>query len=122
MQFAKSAYKFCGYHLHLRIPLTFCGIHLQLRNSELLAILASCRIRDTRNMPTKFTLQEFEWGIQGSFESGIHRHFGTCLRVCLWNPGTYRRRTVRLSSSPFGLVMTEVSWIKSDYKRWILVH
>ena len=73
--------KFCGFHLHLRVPLTFCGIHLRLRNPEKLAIFACFGIRGTTNFPTKFTLQVFVRGIHGSFVSGIHLHFGTCLKV-----------------------------------------
>ena len=103
--FADSAYKFCGFHLHLRIPLTFCGIHLQLRNSKQLAIFACCGFRGTTNVPTEFMLQVFVRGIHRSFVSGIHWFFGTSLKVCLWNPGTCRHKTVRLSSAQFGLVM-----------------
>ena len=29
----------------------------------------------------------------------------TCLKTCIWNPGTYRHKIVRLSSAQFGLVM-----------------
>ena len=29
----------------------------------------------------------------------------TCLKTCLWNPGTYRHKIVRLSSAQFGLVI-----------------
>ena len=29
----------------------------------------------------------------------------TCLKACLWNPGTYRHKIVLLSSAQFGLVM-----------------
>ena len=81
LTFADSAYKFCEFHLHLRTLLTFCGIHLQLLNPEKLAIFACCGICGTTNMPTKFTLQVFVRGIHGSFVSGIHLHFETCLRV-----------------------------------------
>ena len=34
----------------------------------------------------------------------IHLHFGTCLKTCLWNPGTHRHKIVLLSSAYFGLV------------------
>ena len=98
-------YKFCGFHLNLRIPLTFCGIHLQLRNPKQLAILAFCEIRNKLNVPTKFTLQVYVRGIHVNLVNGIHLHFGTCLNTCLWNPGTYRHKIVRLSSAQFGLVM-----------------
>ena len=30
-----------------------------------------------------------------------------CLKTCLWNPGTYRHKIVRLSRSQFGLVMSK---------------
>ena len=32
----------------------------------------------------------------------------TCLKTCLWNPGTYRHKIVRLSSAQFGLVMNYI--------------
>ena len=44
-----------GIRLHLRIQLTFCEIHLQLRNPKQLAVFACSRIRDTQNVPRKFT-------------------------------------------------------------------
>ena len=103
--FADSTY-ICRFHLHLRIPLTFCGIHLQLRNPEL-AIMACYRIRDTMKEPTKFPLQVFVRGIHGCFLFGTHLNFGKCLKFCLWNPGTYRHKTVRLTSAQFGLVMKQ---------------
>ena len=105
LQFADSAYKFCGFHLRLRIPLTICGIHLHLRNPEQLAIFTCCRIRNKTNVPTKFTVQVYVRGIHENLVSGIHLHFGACSKACLWNPGTYRHKTVRLSSAQFGLVM-----------------
>ena len=79
-------------HIHLRIPLTIYGIHLQLRNLEQLAILACCRIRDKTNMPTKFMLHVFVRGNHENFVSGNHLKFGTCLKICQWNPGTYRHK------------------------------
>ena len=88
-----------------RNPVTFCGIHLQLRNPKQLAIYACCGIRDTTNVPTKFTLHSYVRGIHGNFVSGIHLHFGTCLKTSFWNPRTYRHKIVRLSSAQFGLVM-----------------
>ena len=72
LQFADSAYKFCGFHLRLRIPPTICGIHLQLRNPEQLAIFACCAIRNKLNVPTKFTLQLYVRGIHVNLVSGIH--------------------------------------------------
>ena len=107
LTFADSAYKFCGFHLHLRIPLKFCGIHLQLRNPEQLAIFACCGIRNKTNVPTKFTLQAYGCGIHWNFVCGIHLHFGTYFKTCLWNPGTYRHKTVLLSSAQFGVVMSK---------------
>ena len=56
-------------------------------------------------MPTNLTLQLFVRGIHGNFLSGIHLHFGTCLKVSFWYPGTYKHKIVRLSSAQFGLVM-----------------
>ena len=99
----------CGIRLHLRIPFKFCGIHLQLRNPKQLAISACCGIRDTTNVPTKIALHSHVRGIHRSFFSGIHLHFGTCLRISFWNPGTYRHKIVRLSSAEFGLVMEKSS-------------
>ena len=100
----------CGIRLHLRIPRTFCGIHLQLRNREQLAILACCGIRDTTNVPTKFSLPS---NVRGNFVGGIHLHFGTCLKISFWNPGTYRHKIVRLSSAQFVLVMKICRQVKS---------
>ena len=105
LQFAGYAYKFCGFHLYLRIPFTFCGIHLQLQNPEQPAIFACCRIRSKLNVPTKFTLQVFVRGIHVNLLSGILLHIGTCLITCLWSPATCRHKVVRLSSAQFGLVM-----------------
>ena len=104
-KFADSAYRFCGFHLHLRIPLTFCGIHLQLRNPKQRRIFACCGIRNKTNVPTKFTLQLLVRGIHWNFVSEVPLHFGTYLKTFLWNPGTYRRKIVRLSSAQFGLVL-----------------
>ena len=100
----------CGICLHLRNPLTFavpalfCGSQLQLRNQQLV-IFACCGIRDTTNVPTKFTLPSYVRGIHGSFVSGIHLHFGTCLKISFWNPETNRQKIVRLSSAQLGLLM-----------------
>ena len=88
----------CKIRFHLRIPLIFCGIHLQLRNAELLAIFACCGIRNKINEPTKFTLQVYVRRIHINLVSGIHLLFETCLNTCVWNPGTYRHKIVRLSS------------------------
>ena len=71
----------CGIRLHLRIPLTFCGIHLLLRDPKQLAVFGCCRIRDTTNRPTKFTLHLYVRGFRRSFVSGIHLHFETCLKI-----------------------------------------
>ena len=100
----------CGTRLHLRLPLTFCGIHLQLRNPKQLAMFACCGIRDTTYVPTKLTLHSYIHGIHGSFARGVYLHFGTCLKISFWNPGTYRHKIVRLSSAQFGLVMSWPKW------------
>ena len=105
LTFAGSACKFCGLYLHLRFPLTFCWIQLQLLHPGQLAIFACCGVPDTTNVPKKLTLQKFVRGIHGSLVSGIHWHFGLYLKVCLWNPGTYRHKISRLSSAQFGLVV-----------------
>ena len=97
--------------LHLRIPHTFCGIHLQLRNPEQLDIFACCRVRDSTNVSTKFTLQVFVRGIHGNFVSGFHLHFGICVKVCLWNLRRYKHKIVRLSSAQFSLVMMTYLWL-----------
>ena len=41
--------------------------------------------------------------------SFVHRSdkIFTCLKTCLWSPGTYRHKIVLLSSAQFGLVMRE---------------
>ena len=83
-----------GIRLNLRIPLTFCGILLQLRNPKQLAIFACCGIRDTTNVPTKFTLHSYVREVHGIFVSGINLHFGTCLKISYWSPGTYRHQIV----------------------------
>ena len=95
----------CAIRLHLRIALTSCGIHLQLWNPKQLAIFACCGICDTKNVPTLFTLLSYVRGIHGSVVSGIHLHFGTCLKIKFWDPGTYRHKIVGLSYAQSGLVM-----------------
>ena len=90
-------------------PTYFCGIRLLLRNSEQLLMFACCGIRDKANVPKQFTLQVFVPGIHRIFISGSCLHFGTCLKTCLWNSGTYRHKIVQLSNAPFGLVMTKNS-------------
>ena len=79
LKFADSTYI-------LRIPLTYCGINLQLPNPKKLAIFSCCGLRNKTNVPTNFTLQVFVCGIHDNFVSGIHLHFGICLKICLWNP------------------------------------
>ena len=75
--FADYAYKFCGFHLHLRIPLTFGGIHLQFRNPEQLAIFACCGIRNkTKNKCADET-----------YVTDICTR--NPLKFCLWNPITF---------------------------------
>ena len=58
-----------------------------------------------------FTLQVFVRGIYETFVSGIHLHFGTKLRNCLWNPGKYRHKIVCPASAQFGLVM--INFVKA---------
>ena len=96
-------------YIFLRISFTFCGIDLQLRNPEQLAIFACCGIRNKTIVPTKLTLQLFVRGIHEIFVSGIYLLFGTCLKICPWNPGTYRHKILRLSSAQIGLVMFEIN-------------
>ena len=124
LQFAESTY-ICGFHLQLvnqlatiaccgirnktnvptklTLQVYVCGIHLQLVNQ--LAIIACCGIRNKTNVPTKLTLQVYVCGIHWNFVCGIHLHFGTYSKNCLWNPGTNRHKIVLLSSAQFGLVM-----------------
>ena len=56
-------------------------------------------------VPTNFTLYVYVCGIHWSFVWGIHLHFGTYFKTCLWNPRTFRYKIVLLSSAQFGLVM-----------------
>ena len=104
----------CGIRLHLRIPLTnFADSTYILRHpltfAESRTTSCICLSRNT----TKFTLQIFVRGIHWNFVIGIHLHFGTYLKTCHWNPGTYRHKIVRLSSAQFGLVMP----IEKDFKK-----
>ena len=86
-------------------PLTVCGIRLHFAEYKQIAIFSCCGIRDTTNVPKKFTLHSYVPGIHGSFVCGTPLHFGTCLKISFWNPATYRHKIVRLSSAQFGLVM-----------------
>ena len=70
--------------------------------------MESANCKDKIIVPTKFTLQVFVRGIHRNVVSRIHLHFGTCLKISLWNPGTYRHKIVLLSSAQFGLVMYNV--------------
>ena len=45
----------------------------------------------TQNVLTKFTLKGFVRGIHESFKSGLHLHFGTGLKIWLWDLGTCRQ-------------------------------
>ena len=96
---ADSAYKICGLHLHLRTPLTFCGIHLvaEPKKSSYNHLLQNPR----HNKCAKkiYVTGFFFRGIKKKFVSGVHLHFGTSLKVYLWNPGTYRHKFVRLSTA-----------------------
>ena len=40
-----------------------------------------------------------------NFVCGIHLHFGTYFKTCLWKPGTYRHKIVLLSSAQLSLIM-----------------
>ena len=40
----------------------------------------------------------------------------TCLKICLWNPGTYRQNIERLSSAQFGLAGLLSLVIYKSYK------
>ena len=63
---ARNLLTLCGFHLHLRIPLTFWGIHLQLRNAEQLAILACYANHEATNVSRNFTFQLFVSGFYGN--------------------------------------------------------
>ena len=43
-------------------------------------------IRNKTNVPTKFILQVFVREIHEKCVRGIHLHFGTNLKIFLWNP------------------------------------
>ena len=95
LQYSKQSF---GNYLLLGNPLTFCGTwNIQL--------YARCGFRDKTKLPTKFTLQILVRRIHGNYVSGIHFHFGICLKTCLWIPVTYRNHFVRLSSGQMGIVM-----------------
>ena len=101
-----NSFTVCGIRLKtLRIPLTFADSIFSMRNPEQLAIFACCGIRNKLIVLTKFTFQVYVRGIHVNLVSGSHLLFGTCLNTCLWNPATYRHKTVRLSSAQFGLIM-----------------
>ena len=51
----------------------------------------------------------------GNFVSGMHLRFVTSLNTCLWNPATYKHKTVRLSSAQLGLVMKVFLFFKSFF-------
>ena len=94
-----------GIRINLR-TFYICGTRLHMRNPELLTIFARCGIRNKTNEPTKFSLKVFVCGIHGNVASEIHLHFGKRSKTCLWIPGTYKHKIVRLSTAQFGLVMT----------------
>ena len=99
----------------LRIPFMFADSIYILRNlltdaeSRITSYISCCGIRNKTNVPTRFTLQLFVRGIHENFVSGIHLLFGTCLKICLWNPGAYIHKVVRLSSAQFGPVREVLS-------------
>ena len=66
-------------------PLTVCGFHLELWNPQQLVIFACCGIRDTTNVPIKFTLLSYVRVIHGNFVIGNHLHFGLGLKISFWN-------------------------------------
>ena len=92
----------CGFLLQLPIPLTLCGIHLQLQNPKHL----NHNSQQTKCTDKIFVTRIYSRGIHVNLVSGVHLHFGTCLNTCLWSPGAYRHKNVRLSSAQFGLVMS----------------
>ena len=59
-------------------------------------------------MPDEINIKVFLRGIHEIFVSWTHLYFETCLKIFLWNPGTYRHKIVRLSSPQFGLVMKNI--------------
>ena len=80
-------------------------IHLHLRNLIQRPIFAHCGFRNKTNVSTKVTSWLFIPGIYHNFFSGIRLHFGTCLKMCLWNPRTCGQKFMRLPSEQVGLVM-----------------
>ena len=82
-----------------------CGIRFHSQNPEQLPLFSCRGLRDKTNVHTKFTLQAFDRGIDGNFANEIPLLFVTRLKTCLWNPGTYRHKILRLSSAQSGLVI-----------------
>ena len=74
LTFADSAYKFCGFHLNLRIPLTLCGIHLvaEARTTSYICLL--------RNPQQNKCAEKM-------YVTGIRMR--NPLKFCLWNPLTF---------------------------------
>ena len=81
-----------GTRINFWNPFTFAKIYLHLRKPEQLLIFTCCGIGNT-----KFTSKVFLRGGRWNFISKIHLHFGTCSKTCLWNPGTYKHKIVRLT-------------------------
>ena len=96
----------CKWNPHfVFVFLIFADSNYSLRIPEQLAISACCGIRNKTIVPTKFTLQLIVRGIHETFVNVIHLLFGTCLKICRWDPVTHRLKTVRLSSAQFVLIM-----------------
>ena len=105
LKFAESIYI-------LRNPLTVA----EPRTTSYICLLRNSKKKT--NVPTKFTLQVFVREIHENFVIGIHIHFETCLKICLWSPGTYRHKIVRLYGAQFGLVMIFVGYCLFDVGLW----
>ena len=69
-----------------------------------------------RNKDAPFVLVKF-FHFFWSFRQNL-----TCLKTCLWNPGTYRHKVVLLSSAQNGLVMISNHGLKNQSTPSISLH
>ena len=125
----------CGIGLQMRIPLAniadssyICGFHLHFVESTYI-LLNPLTIFESRSDSSigfvwsplhnkctdKNNVIGFCTRILRKFCWWNHSNFGTCIKMCLWNPETYRHKSVRLLSAQFGLVLTDELTI--DHKK-----
>ena len=100
----------CGFHLHISMYVALqiisficiCGFHLNFADSTFFFAKSthSCAIQikwfyllvaeTAANQTCRQNLRHrYQYAESAEFMSGIHLHFGTCLKICLWNPGLY---------------------------------